>query len=218
MTYTPTGSVQDAVVAAELVRISQAIQELVGFYIPVFYHAPEKPQRGQLVYADAASWDPGSGTGVYSFDGSAWNKIGTAAGGGATQLSELTDTGTIGYTARHVLIADGVNFDTRALVEADISDLQSYLTDAVSDGSYYGRKDGSWAEIVTGGTEFLTISEFDDADSTYYYYGGVDAAVDWKINRYHKTTYVKTSATEITNVSYSTLAAAWAVRGSLNYD
>jgi len=47
--------------------------------------------------------------------------------GGATQLSDLTDVNTSTVTNRNVLVADGVDFESRALLEADISDLQSYL-------------------------------------------------------------------------------------------
>jgi hypothetical protein len=136
MSYVPHQTV-DPAVQAELNRISQVIENLVNWFIPIRDSEPERPQRGQLVYADAANWDPGSGTGVYSYDGSAWNKIGTAAGGGATQLAELTDVGTVSYTNRFVLVADGVNFDARALVEADISDLQSYVLESADESLMY---------------------------------------------------------------------------------
>jgi hypothetical protein len=135
---------------SELMQISESIENLNGWYIPIVYAAPEKPQRGQLVYADATKWDPGSGTGVYSFDGSSWNKIGTAAGGGATQLGELSDVNnTVAKTNRFALIANGSLFQSRLLVEADISDLGSYLTDAPSNGSQYARKDASWQVVET---------------------------------------------------------------------
>lgn len=48
------------------------------------------------------------------------------ASGGATSLVALSDVGTVGYTSGHVLIADGTDYDSRALVEADISDFGSY--------------------------------------------------------------------------------------------
>lgn len=248
MSYTPTGAVQDQAVVAELLQISRAIQELTGFYIPVVYAAPDKPQRGQLVYADAGSWDPGSGTGVYSFDGSIWNKIGTASGGGATQLSELSDVSTVGYTNRHVLAATGSVYASRALIELDISDLGTYIstpwTSAINGGGYglsnvstiaatsfngvalttggvatnYLDETGSYSEPAGGGgTDFLDISEFDDTDATYYYYGGLDTALDWKINRYHKTTFIKTSADEAGNPTKTSLALAWADRTTLSY-
>lgn len=50
-----------------------------------------------------------------------------ATGGGASQLTDLSDVNTAIPTNRNVLIADGVDWESRALVEADISDLQSYL-------------------------------------------------------------------------------------------
>jgi len=50
------------------------------------------------------------------------------------QLSDLTDVNTSTATNRNVLVADGVDWESRPLVEADISDLQSYLLSEV-DGS-----------------------------------------------------------------------------------
>jgi len=49
-------------------------------------------------------------------------------GGGGGALSDLTDIGTINYTDRYALMADGTDYESRELVEADISDLQAYLT------------------------------------------------------------------------------------------
>jgi len=51
-----------------------------------------------------------------------------ATGGGASELSDLSDVNTSTPTNRNILIADGTDWESRALVEADISDLQSYLT------------------------------------------------------------------------------------------
>lgn len=44
------------------------------------------------------------------------------------QLSDLTDVNTSTPTNRNVLVADGIDWESRPLTEADISDLQSYLT------------------------------------------------------------------------------------------
>lgn len=54
-------------------------------------------------------------------------------GGGASQLLDLSDVNTSTPTNRNVLVADGVDFESRALVEADISDLGSYVTASSSD-------------------------------------------------------------------------------------
>lgn len=48
------------------------------------------------------------------------------AAAGVTQLSDLSDVNTSTPTNRNVLVADGVDWESRALVEADISDLGSY--------------------------------------------------------------------------------------------
>ena len=44
-----------------------------------------------------------------------------------TTIANLDDTGSVGYTNRHCLVADGSKYVSRALVEADISDLQDYI-------------------------------------------------------------------------------------------
>lgn len=64
----------------------------------------------------------------YSNNGTDYSDIG-AGGSGATQLSELSDVNTSTPTNRNVLVADGVDFESRALVEADISNL-THTTDA----------------------------------------------------------------------------------------
>jgi hypothetical protein len=33
---------------------------------------PDKPRAGLIVYADGTDWDPGSGAGLYYYNGSAW--------------------------------------------------------------------------------------------------------------------------------------------------
>ena len=52
---------------------------------------------------------------------------------GITELSDLTDVNTSTPTNRNVLVADGLDFESRALVEADISDLDTYLTAETND-------------------------------------------------------------------------------------
>lgn len=42
----------------------------------------------------------------------------------------------------------------------------NYLTDAPSGGKMYGRKDGAWAVIESGGTQYLDLSMFPDASGT----------------------------------------------------
>lgn len=63
----------------------------------------------------------------YAREDGAWAVV-TGGGGGASQLSDLSDVNTSTATNRNVLVADGTDFESRALVEADISDLQTYST------------------------------------------------------------------------------------------
>lgn len=49
-----------------------------------------------------------------------------AAGAGVVELSDLSDVNTSTPTNRFALVADGVDFESRALVEADVSDFGTY--------------------------------------------------------------------------------------------
>lgn len=89
------------------------------------------------------------------------NNLETGGAGGASELSDLSDVNTSTPTNRNVLVADGVDFESRALVEADISDLGSY-TDASADENISGQWDfqnaGGVRIFNSGGTDYLTAS------------------------------------------------------------
>ncbi len=36
---------------------------------------PDKPRDGDIRYADGTNWDPGSGAGIYFFDGTSWTQL-----------------------------------------------------------------------------------------------------------------------------------------------
>jgi hypothetical protein len=74
--YTPGGSAKDPVVNAELLRISQVLNEMYERILPIKYAAPDKPRDGMVVYADGTTWNPGSGEGAYIYYNSAWNFLG----------------------------------------------------------------------------------------------------------------------------------------------
>jgi len=50
-----------------------------------------------------------------------------AVSGGASQLSDLSDVGVTTPTNRNVLVADGDSWESREIVEADVSDFGSYI-------------------------------------------------------------------------------------------
>jgi len=66
--------------AAELQKIQAAIRLLAAGHIDTSYAPPAKPRGGDIRLADGASWDPGSGVGVYVYydagSGLDWNKLG----------------------------------------------------------------------------------------------------------------------------------------------
>jgi hypothetical protein len=65
--------------------------------------------------------------GVLDFTDSDITWKGTSLLSEVSQLSDLSDVNTSTATNRNVLVADGVDFESRALVEADISDLGTYI-------------------------------------------------------------------------------------------
>lgn len=94
---------------------------------------------GDLVFTEKAdhSSTPGAGKGylwtkntapstlIFTDDAGTDTTLGA---GGASQLSDLSDVNTSTATNRNVLVADGVDWESRALTEADISDLGTYET------------------------------------------------------------------------------------------
>ena len=60
----------------ELLRLSQVLEVVQNGRLEVTYVEPDKSRQGDIRYADGTQWDPGSGEGIYRFDGSAWNFLG----------------------------------------------------------------------------------------------------------------------------------------------
>lgn len=60
----------------ELLRLKAAYDALADGFDPVCYEAPAKPRDGMRRYADGTQWDPGSGRGLYRYDGTTWNFLG----------------------------------------------------------------------------------------------------------------------------------------------
>lgn len=83
-TYSPSpifsdfSSVRDLqyYIANELVLIQAAITALALGHLDKSYEAPAKPQEGDIRYSDGSLWNPGSGQGVYYYNGSVWKFLG----------------------------------------------------------------------------------------------------------------------------------------------
>lgn len=59
----------------ELRRIQATLDSLFDGQFEVLHNEPIRPRTGLVVYADGTDWNPGSGQGVYEYDGAAWNKL-----------------------------------------------------------------------------------------------------------------------------------------------
>ena len=60
----------------ELLRIQAMFNALAAGRIDKTFAPPAKPRDGDLRYADGTQWNPGSGAGVYLYNGSAWKFLG----------------------------------------------------------------------------------------------------------------------------------------------
>lgn len=75
MRYTPAPTQAKTVedlrrwASAELQRVADSSEAAQTPTISISYAAPAKPITGQLVFADGTQWNPGSGRGLYYFDG-----------------------------------------------------------------------------------------------------------------------------------------------------
>lgn len=90
-----------------------------------------------------------------------------AAGGGASQLSDLSDVSTSTPTNRNVLVANGTVWVSRALVELDISDLGSYLANVSEDSSptLGGTLDANGNDITNVDSLYLSEQAAAEADT-----------------------------------------------------
>lgn len=74
MVYDPKTPGLDPSVQRELQEIRSEFERSQVEFIEFRVHnaAPSKPKQGRAYYADGTNWNPGSGKGLYSYDGSGW--------------------------------------------------------------------------------------------------------------------------------------------------
>lgn len=63
----------------ELRKIAAAIQLLADGHLDEQFAIPLKPRNGDIRYADGTMWNPGSGRGIYGYNGETWNLIASMA-------------------------------------------------------------------------------------------------------------------------------------------
>lgn len=65
---------QEIEVEFQKIELALVISDFI--LLPKLDTAPTKPREGRVVYADGASWDPGSGEGIYAYYAGSWKKLG----------------------------------------------------------------------------------------------------------------------------------------------
>ena len=74
--YNP-GQVSDPVMTAELAKIAQAIETADSqINLDKLYAAPKKYRVGTVIFADGATFNPGSGEGLYVYRTGGWKFLG----------------------------------------------------------------------------------------------------------------------------------------------
>lgn len=56
-------------------QLQAALSLLATGHFDKQFKPPAKPCDGNMAYADGASWNPGSGKGIYQYNGSVWTLI-----------------------------------------------------------------------------------------------------------------------------------------------
>tara|TARA_R110002020_G_scaffold110743_3_gene255849 strand:+ start:568 stop:846 length:279 start_codon:yes stop_codon:yes gene_type:complete len=59
----------------ELKRLGGILYNQATFRLERIHEEPQRPRAGDIRYADGTDWNPGSGEGVYLFNGTVWTKL-----------------------------------------------------------------------------------------------------------------------------------------------
>ncbi|MEY4718489.1 MAG: hypothetical protein RL563_1107 [Pseudomonadota bacterium] len=63
-------------IMTELYNIKSALDSVADGHLDKVYLPPTKPTIGDIRYADGSTWNPGSGQGIYYYNGSIWKLLG----------------------------------------------------------------------------------------------------------------------------------------------
>lgn len=73
----PVSGTLESYLRQELEKIAQAMETAdERLTLAVQYKAPDKFRAGTVVAADGTTWNPGSGKGMYWYDGTNWKFLG----------------------------------------------------------------------------------------------------------------------------------------------
>jgi len=59
-------------IEAELQKLEEAQAETTEVELRPVFAEPPRPREGMIVYADGVEWNPGSGKGIYNYNGTIW--------------------------------------------------------------------------------------------------------------------------------------------------
>lgn len=90
----------------EFKKIQNAVNAVALGHLDETHVSPAKPRTGDLRIADGTNWNPGSGSGMYFYQDSAWNFLTSASSGSSSLWISVKDHGAVG---------DGVTDDSTAI-------------------------------------------------------------------------------------------------------
>lgn len=150
----------------ELAKVAQAFDQLDNLDLVPLNSEPVKFAEGLIIYADGSGFDPGFGAGPYFRSGGGWVYMADQGGGGAVTSFNARLGAVVPIVGDYAAFYAPI---VHTHVEADITDLQPYLLDAPIDGNDYGRRDGAWEIIPTGGvTDHGALTGLADDDHSQY--------------------------------------------------
>ena len=62
-------------VVSELKRLGSILLNQSIFRLEPVHIEPSRPRKGDVRYADGTDWNPGSGEGIYWYNGTSWAKL-----------------------------------------------------------------------------------------------------------------------------------------------